>query len=336
MKTRVVVTRRPGEVVLEECEIRPGDNEVLVKTYMSSICGTDKNYSQGMMPREVLVEQLAGNNEAHHAYPLKMGHEAAGEIVEVGRNVTDFKVGDKVMSFGWYNTMADYFVAPVVHNGFGVVKVPEGMSMEVASLGEPTACAVYAGMNSGVELGDTVVIVGVGFAGQVMAQVIKRMGAAKVICVDVVDGKLDLAKRMGADIVLNPERDDVAEVVMRETNRQGADVVIEAAGNDAAIQLCSDVLKHGGILGLYSWVLEPATLFINRWHNDGFDIRTLALMHRIKMDRPWWIGKTLQNVANGMIRIDPLISHVFDLSEAAEAFEAACNDPAACKVVLKS
>lgn len=50
MKTRVVVTRRPGEVVLEECEIRPGDNEVLVKTYMSSICGTDKNYSQGMMP----------------------------------------------------------------------------------------------------------------------------------------------------------------------------------------------------------------------------------------------------------------------------------------------
>ena len=51
---------------------------MLVKTYMSSICGTDKNYSQGMMPREVLVEQLAGNNEAHHAYPLKMGHEAAG------------------------------------------------------------------------------------------------------------------------------------------------------------------------------------------------------------------------------------------------------------------
>ena len=130
MKTRVVVTRRPGEVVLEECEIRPGDNEVLVKTYMSSICGTDKNYSQGMMPREVLVEQLTGNNEAHHAYPLKMGHEAAGEIVEVGRNVTDFKVGDKVMSFGWYNTMADYFTAPVVHNGFGVVKVPEGMSMD--------------------------------------------------------------------------------------------------------------------------------------------------------------------------------------------------------------
>ena len=195
MKTRVVVTKRPNEVVLEECDIRPGDNEVLVKTYMSSICGTDKNYSEGKMPREVLVEQVAGNNEAHHSYPLKMGHEAAGEIVEVGKNVTGFKVGDKVMSFGWYNTMADYFVAPVVSNGYGVVKVPEGMSMEAASLGEPTACAIYAGMQSGVELGDTVVVVGVGFAGQVITQVVRRMGAAKVICVDIVDGKLELLIR---------------------------------------------------------------------------------------------------------------------------------------------
>ena len=335
MRTRVVVTKKPNEVVVEEHDLKPGDNEVLVKTYLASICGTDKNYSEGKMPREVQVEQVDGNNEAHHAYPLKMGHEAAGVIVEVGKNVTDFKVGDKVMSFGWYNTMADYFVAPVVHNGYGVVKVPEGMSMEAASLGEPTACAIYAGMQSGVELGDVVVVVGVGFSGQIIAQVVKKMGAAKVICVDVVDGKLNLAKKMGADIVLNPNKDDVVGTVLKETNNQGADVVIEVAGNDSAIQLCSDVLKHGGIMGLYSWVLEPAQLYINRWHNDGFDIRTLALMHRIKIDRPWWIEKTMQNVANGMIQIDSLISHVFDLADAAKAFDVACNDPDACKVMLR-
>ncbi len=335
METRVVVTRQPNEVVVEKYDIHPGDNEVLVKTFMASICGTDKNYSEGKMPREVLVEQVAANNEAHHAYPLKMGHEAAGTIVEVGKNVTDFKVGDQVMSFGWYNTMADYFVAPVVHNGYGVVKVPEGMSMEAASLGEPASCAIYAGMQSGVELGDVVVIVGAGFAGQVMMQVVKKMGAYKVICVDIVDGKLELAKKMGADIVLNPNKDDVVKAVLEATNNQGADVCIEAAGNDVAIQLCTDVLKHGGILGLYSWVLEPSTLFINRWHNDGFDIRTLALMHRIKIDRPWWIEKTLQNIANGMVNIEPLISHVFDLDDATEAFRVACTDPMACKVMLK-
>lgn len=335
MQTRMVVTKEPKKIVLENFDLHPGANEVLVKTYMASICGTDKNYSEGKMPREVLVEQVSDNNEAHHSYPLKMGHEAAGVIVEVGENVTDFKVGDKVMSFGWYNTMADYFVAPVDYNGYGVVKIPEGMSMEAASLGEPTACAVYAGMQSGVELGDVVVIIGAGFAGQVIMQVMKKMGAYKVICVDIVDGKLELAKKMGADIVLNSLKDDVVKVVLDETGNQGADVVIEAAGNDNAIQMSSDILKHGGILGLYSWVLDPVNLFINRWHNDGFDIRTLALIHRIKIDRPWWIKKTLENVANGMINIEPLISHVFDLSDAQEAFDVACNDPLACKVMLK-
>ena len=88
-------------------------------------------------------------------------------------------------------------------------------------------------------------------------------------------------------------------------------------------------------MGLYSWVLDPVHLHINRWHNDGFDIRTLALMHRIKIDRPWWIKKTMENVANGMVQIDPLISHVFDLSEASKAFETACNDENACKVMLR-
>lgn len=336
METRVVVTQEPNQITVDKYDILPKANEVLVKTHMASICGTDKNYAVGKMPREVLVEQLASiDAEDHHKYPLKMGHEGSGTIVAVGENVTDFKVGDQVMSFGWYNTMADYFVAPVRHNGYGVVKIPEGMGMDAAALGEPTACAVYAGMQSGVELGDTVVIVGVGFAGQVISQVVRKMGAYKVICVDLIDEKLELAKQLGADIVLNAETDDVVGRVLKETNNLGADVVIEVAGTDETVQLCTDILKHGGIMGLYSWVLEPVNLFINRWHNDGFDIRTLALMHRIKLDRLWWIEKTLENIANGMIKIEPLISHVFSIEDSIKAFDVACNNPKACKVMLK-
>jgi Threonine dehydrogenase and related Zn-dependent dehydrogenases len=336
MKTKVVCTERPNVVRLEEVDIEPKANEVLVKTHMSSICGTDKNYSLGKMPRATKIEDLASiDSEAHRVYPLRMGHEGSGTIVAVGSGVTDFKVGDKVMSFGWYNTMAEYFVAPVRHNGYGVVKVPEGMSMDAAALGEPSSCAIYAGIQSGVELGDTVVIVGVGFAGQVIAQVVKKMGALKVICVDIVDSKLELAKSLGADIVINAEKEDVVDIVLRETNNLGADVVIEAAGTGKAIQTCTDVLKHGGIMGLYSWVLDPVNLYINRWHNDGFDIRTLAIMHRIKHDRLWWIHKTLANVANGMIKIEPLLSHIYSLDDAEKAFDTACNDPAACKVLLR-
>lgn len=335
METRVVVTKAANQVVVDRCDVAPGPHEVLVKTHMASICGTDKNYSLGKMPREVLVEQVDGNNEAHHAYPLKMGHEGSGTVVAVGEGVSEFKPGDQVISFGWYNTMADYFVAPVVHNGYGVVPVPEGMTLDEAALGEPAACAIYAGMQSGVEVGDTVLVVGAGFAGQVIAQIVKRMGAKTVICADIVDGKLELAKKLGADVVLNPQKDDIQTKIMELTRNQGVDVAIEVAGNDTAIQLCTDCLKHGGILGLYSWVLEPVNLFINRWHNDGFDIRTLALMHRIKEDRPWWIAKTMQIIADGLVDVKSLISHVFTLSDAKDAFDTACNDPTACKVMIR-
>ena len=335
METRVVVTKEANHVIVDKCDVTPGPHEVLVKTHMASICGTDKNYSLGKMPRETLVEKVDGNNEAHHEYPLMMGHEGSGTVVAVGEGVSEFKVGDPVISFGWYNTMADYFVAPVRHDGYGVVPVPKGMTLDEAALGEPTACAVYAGMQSGVELGDVVLVVGAGFAGQVIAQVVKRMGAKTVICADIVDGKLELAKKLGADVVLNPKKDDIPSRVMELTKNQGVDVAIEVAGNDLAIQLCTDCLKHGGILGLYSWVLEPVNLFINRWHNDGFDIRTLALMHRIKEDRPWWIRKTMQVVADGLVNVEALISHVFSIDEAPEAFDVACNDENACKVMLK-
>jgi L-iditol 2-dehydrogenase len=326
METRVVVTQEANHVIIDKYDVKPGPHEVLVKTHMASICGTDKNYSQGKMPREILVEKVDGNNEAHHEYPLKMGHEGSGTVVAVGEGVSEFKPGDPVISFGWYNTMADYFVAPVRHDGYGVVPVPEGMTLDAAALGEPTACAVYAGMQSGVELGDVVLVVGAGFAGQVIAQVVKKMGARTVICADIVDGKLELAKKLGADVVLNPNKEDIPARVMELTRNQGV---------DTAIQLCTDCLKHGGILGLYSWVLEPVNLFINRWHNDGFDIRTLALMHRIKEDRLWWIKKTMQVVADGMVNVEALISHVFTIDEAAKAFDVACNDENACKVMLK-
>lgn len=336
MKSRVAKLNLQEEIVLDPMDLHPHPHEVLVKTHLSSICGTDKNYYRGKMSANVYIRNdRAGQFESHDKYPMHLGHEGSGTVVDVGEGVSEFAVGDKVMSFGWFNTMADYFVAPIVPNGHGIVRVPEGMSMNAAALGEPTACAIYAGMQSGVELGDIVLIVGAGFAGQVIAQAVKRMGAAKVIVVDVVDEKLTLAKSLGADTAINAKNEDALHMILEQTGSRGVDVAIEAAGNDTALQLCTDTLKHGGILGIYSWILDPVHLRINRWHDDGFDIRTLALMHRIKMDRDWWIEKTLSNVANGMIVIDPLITNVYDLDEIKIAFETACRDPRAVKVMLK-
>jgi len=336
MKTRQVFFEDVNKVALREVDISPGPGEVLVKTHMASICGTDKNHLQGFLPNKLRVK--AHREDAYTStapYPRPVGHEGAGTIVEIGKAVDGYSVGDRVMSFGGYITMADYFVAPVFPRGESVLKAPEGLSFDDASLGEPTACAVYAGMESGVMLGDTVLIAGAGFAGQVIAQVVKKMGAGKVIVSDVVGGKLDMAKRLGADIVLDAKTEDVAGRVADETGGVGADVVIEAAGTEGAIQTCTEAVKHGGIIGLYSWVLHPVSLLIDRWHNDGLDLRTLAVMHRIKHDKEWYQLKALSNVVNGNVSLTPLMTHVFDLADVESAFETALNDPTACKVMLK-
>ena len=336
INTRVVCVEEPNRVSLRDEKLSIGDNEILVKAYMSSICGTDKNYFLGHTPKPHKVKDTSGiEQESHLTYPILIGHEGAGEVVEAGAAVREFKPGDKVISFGWKNTMADYWVSAVRHDGYGVTAVPDGMNMTIASLGEPIACAVFAGMTSGVELGDTVAVIGAGFAGQIIAQTAKAKGAYKVIVADVVEGKLELAKRMGADIAINAKTQDVLDVVLGETKGFGVDVVIEAAGYGETIGTGTEILKHGGILGLYSWVLDPVSMSIDRWHNDGFDIRTLALMHRVGHDRPWWIAKTLNAVAQGLIDIEPLISHTYGLSEAEQAFRTACFDENACKVMLK-
>lgn len=120
----------------------------------------------------------------------------------VGSRVSDYKVGDQVMAFGWNNNFADYFKS----KAFQLQPVPEGLDMDIAALGEPTACAMYSGLNTGVQLGDTVVVMGGGYAGQIIAQCSKLKGAYQVIVVDVLEGKLNLAKSLGADVVINSKR----------------------------------------------------------------------------------------------------------------------------------
>ncbi len=357
MKAKVVCLVEPQKIEIVERELKVGPEDILVKSDMFSICGTDKNYYLGKIPRGTLfTDPGKSKGEVHRTYPFLLGHEGGGTILEVGSavkeylgggkvavgdrvgsvetgaNVKNIKPGDYVISMGWHNCMADYWVGQDRADGHGVLLAPPGLSRKSAALGDAVTCAVYAGMESGVLLGDTVAVVGCGFAGQAMAQVVRRMGAGTVICVDPIDAKLEVAKKLGCDITLNPAKCDIVDEVYNMTKGKGVDVVIDAAGNSVSLQTCTDILKHGGIFGIYSWVLDPIELIVDRWHNDGFDIRTLAIMHRIMLDRRWWIDKTLQVVADGLVDCDSLLTHIFPFDKVKEAFECACSDDSAIKV----
>jgi 2-desacetyl-2-hydroxyethyl bacteriochlorophyllide A dehydrogenase len=323
--TRAAVLKGPYDIELVEETLHCKDDEVIVKNHLVGICGTDKNFYRGVLPEKT--------SEFRHepTFPFPLGHESGGVVVEVGSKVSDYQVGDRVISFGWNNNYADYFAA----KAWQLQPAPEGMDMDLVSLGEPIACAMFSGMNSGVQLGDTVVIMGAGFAGQVIAQCAKQKGAHTVIVVDVLDQKLEIAKQLGADVVVNLQDNDLREIVAKLTDGIGADVVIEAAGTEESFNLCSEIVKHNGKFVFYSWVTQPITLNISRWHDDGLEFINTCLVHHTWHERYAWTPSTLRPVMQGMVDINTLISKEFSLDNLAEAFAYADQDDAAIKVVIR-
>jgi L-iditol 2-dehydrogenase len=316
------------QIEVRRRELSPTDDHVVVKTHAAGICGQDKNLYNGVIPPS---GGLNTEMKTAFSYPYFFGHEAGGTVVEVGANVRRYKPGDQVIAFAWVETYSDYFLAREEE----LEPAPAGLDMDLVALGEPIGCAVFSGLCSKVQLGDSVAIVGMGFAGQVIAQVAKKKGAHQVIGIDVVDGKLELAKRLGLDHAINSSETDPLKAILELTDGEGADVVVEAAGTNAAVQLCNDAVKHNGVLVFYSWITQDVTINISRWHNNSLEVVNTGLVHHGVLQRHIWVVQALRPVLQGLIDIAPLITHTFGLDEIDKAMQTANEDPAAIKVLLR-
>lgn len=323
--TRAAVLKGPRDIELVERRLVCGDTEVIVKNHLVGICGSDKAFYRGILPEKTA--------EFRHAptFPFPLGHESGGVVVEVGAKVTDYKVGDKAIAFGWNNNFADYFVTPA----WQLQPAPEGLEMDFVALGEPLSCAMYSGLHCGVQLGDSVLVLGAGFAGQVIAQCAKKKGAKTVIVADVLDGKLKLAAALGADKTLNLAREDGAAAIFELTGGEGVDVVVEAAGSADSFNLGSKVIRHNGKFVFYSWVTQPVTLNIGRWHDDGLEFINTCLVHHTWRERYVWTPQALRPVVQEMVNVRPLITNEFKLEEIKAAFDCADHDETAIKIVLR-
>ena len=156
-----------------------------------------------------------------------------------------------------------------------------------------------------------------------------------MIGIDVVDGKLELAKRLGLDHAINSSETDPLKAILELTDGEGADVVVEAAGTNAAVQLCNDAVKHNGVLVFYSWITQDVTINISRWHNNSLEVVNTGLVHHGVLQRHIWVVQALRPVLQGLIDIAPLITHTFGLDEIDKAMQTANEDPAAIKVLLR-
>lgn len=249
-----------GEIEIQERPVpEPGPGEVLVRIRSVGICGSDVHY---------FVEGKIGNFVVNP--PFILGHECSGEIVEVGKDVKNVKVGDRVAlepgvtcgrcefcRSGAYNLCSSisFWATPpvdgvfceyVTHPEFLVYPLREGITFEEGALVEPFSVGLYATYRAGVEPGDTALVLGSGPIGLLTLQALRVRGVTQIVVVDVVPSRLRKAQELGASVVINAREESVREKVLEFTNGRGVDLVFETAGSSEATQAAIEVARDGG------------------------------------------------------------------------------------------
>jgi 2-desacetyl-2-hydroxyethyl bacteriochlorophyllide A dehydrogenase len=315
-----------------------GDDEVLVQVKCVGVCGTDVEMYRGTM---------AYFKMGWTQYPITLGHEWSGIVVECGREATGFAAGDRVTGDvtigcqycenclrGLYNlclskievglcrgkdgAYAEYLTMPARHT----FKVPDEVTFEEAAMVEPAATVVKAIRKAPFEPGAVCVIQGDGPIGLLALQAADACGAGKLILAGTVDAKLQLGRELGADVIVNVRHQDLQEVVATVTGGVGADYVMEASGSNEALQQAVAIVRMGGTLNLVGLYETP----VSEFDMGNVVVRDLNIITSVAS--PNVFPQTLRLMARGRIRTRPLISHELPLSEAARAFDIQINHPA--------
>ncbi len=324
-----------NKLVVKEVPTPEVDQDsVLVRVKACAVCGSDIRIYH------------SGNNRVN--MPQIIGHEIAGEVVEVGSNVTKFKVGDRVaigadvpcgecafceagignncqinyaMGYQFAGGFAEYVLLNRIVVNYGPVhKIPDHVSFDEAAMAEPLGCVLNALELSNIRLGDTVVIIGAGPIGCMIIGVARKMGATKVIVVQRSMARLEYARRFGADVyVLSSEEDAVARV-LEETGGLGADVVITANPSPQAQADALKMAKNRARINLFGGLPKDksmVTLDTNIIHYKEL------FVHGAHGALPIHHGKAVELIASGAVNVNEYISHHFSLDDINEAFQAA-------------
>jgi L-iditol 2-dehydrogenase len=334
MKNKAVFMSGKYNMVTKEVPMPvPGSKDALIKLDVVGICGSDVHYYQHGRIGDFVVEG-----------DFILGHECAGEVVAVGSAVKKLAVGDRVAlepgktcgkckycKTGRYNLCPDveFFATPPYHGVFTnyvthpedmCFKLPDNVSNTEGALVEPLAVGLHASGIGGVKLGDTVVIFGAGCIGLVTLLSCKARGASKVYVVDVLENRLETARRLGATETINARECNAVEKIAELTAGQGADVVIETAGSEITVKQTADVVSRGGAIVLVGMTAKDETSFnfMKLMGKEG----QLKTIFRYRNLYPVAINA----IASGSIDVKSIVSHEFDFDHVKEAFDFVVNN----------
>jgi L-iditol 2-dehydrogenase len=305
-----------------------GDDDVLIRVKACGICGSDVHGFTGKTGRRIP--------------PLIMGHEAAGIVEAFGKNVNGFEKGDRVCfdstvycnkceacqaglfnrcdtrqvlgvsvpSFKRHGAFAEFVAVP----WWIVSKIPDELSFTKAALLEPASIGTHAANRAPISSKDTVVVIGAGTIGLFILQGARLWGAAKVIAVDINDFRLDLAKKLGAGVLINPLKSDFSEIILQETEGKGANVTFEAVGYAKTFADAVSITRMGGHIVAVGNLEKKAE----------FDLQQLVAKEHTFIGSYASSGEfrdCIELVASGRINVEPLISDVLPLKEGPDAFD---------------
>ena len=331
MKTAVMLGI--GEMGFEERDIpQVKDDEVLVKLEYVGICGSDLHYYETGAIGDYVVEP-----------PFVLGHEPGGTVVEVGKNVTHLKAGDRVAlepgktcghcefcKTGRYNLCPDvvFFATPpvdgvfqeyVAHEADLCFKLPNNVSTLEGALIEPLAVGFHAAIQGDAHLGQKAVVMGAGCIGLVSMMALKARGVSEVYVVDIMEKRLKKALELGADGVINGAEENVEQKIRQITDGRGVDLVIETAGTEITTRQAISIAKKGSIVLVgYSKSGEmtlPMSLVLDKE-------LTFKSVFRYRHIYPM----AIEAVAQGKVNLKGIVTDIFDLDDVQKAMDYSVNN----------
>jgi 2-desacetyl-2-hydroxyethyl bacteriochlorophyllide A dehydrogenase len=337
-RVKAAVFHKAEDITVEEVpNPRVEPHGVVIKVKASGICGSDVHrYLQG--GRDGMI----------------LGHEFAGDVVEIGSDVGDVRAGDRVvamsgrgcgqcywcrsgqfircsklqlLSYGFPGGFAEYVAVPYFKIGQYAARLPSHLTYEEGATAEPLSVALYAVQQTQPQPGDTVVVIGMGIIGLCIVQILKSMGITEIVASGRREKRLQLAKEGGAKLVVDAAKDDVVPVVSEFTAGKGADVVFEVAGFESTFQQSLKMVHRGGKVGLVGLYEKPFA-----WSPSsivGNDITLVGVGLR------WDLPGAVELMDNGKVNTKPMVTHEFPLDRIKEAFDTQVKAPDAIKVVVK-
>ena len=335
-KMKVAIMTDVMKMELTERNIpQPKNDEVLVKIEYVGVCGSDLHYFE------------AGGIGANIVKPpFVLGHEAGGVVVEIGSDVKDLKVGDKVAlepgktcgkcefcKTGRYNLCPEviFFATPpidgvfqeyVAHEAGLCFKIPDNMDTIEAALIEPLAVGFHAARQGNAKLGQTAVVTGAGCIGLVSTMALKAMGVTKIIVVDVQQKRLDKALELGATDIINGSKQDTVTEIIRLTGGVGSDLVIETAGTEITTRQAIQFAKKGSTIVLVGYSASgemnlPMSLALDK----ELEFKTVFRYRHI-------YPIAIDAVSSGKVNLKGIVTNQFSLDDIQNAMVQSVKDKA--------